>query len=108
MKTINLALGALLLASATLVHAGITEVSDDINARIARIKIDRGGSKNRTKKVIRRQARQSRHRSARRRLQHRARQHLRAGPSGHRHIRSSADHRGRAKAMSSWRTTGVK
>jgi hypothetical protein len=44
--------GAFLLASAGLVHAGITEVGDDINARIARIKIDRNTGRNPNDKVI--------------------------------------------------------
>jgi hypothetical protein len=53
MKTLTL----LMTATVTLMlmppaRAGITEVSDDINARIARIKTERGGGKNPGDKVI--------------------------------------------------------
>jgi len=52
MKTKNLLLLACLLAATAAAHAGITDVDDEINARIARIKIDRGGLKNPNEKVI--------------------------------------------------------
>lgn len=45
-RTLRLALIALLGATLTLpVHAGINEVGDDINAKIARAKIQRGDSR---------------------------------------------------------------
>ncbi|HTT11525.1 MAG TPA: hypothetical protein VMG60_11590 [Burkholderiaceae bacterium] len=51
MKTRNLPLLACLLAATAVAHAGITEVDDEINARIARIKIDRTG-RNPNEKVV--------------------------------------------------------
>jgi hypothetical protein len=51
MKTIPLLFLAGLLAAAT-ARAGIVEVDDQINARIARVKIDRGGSRNANEKFV--------------------------------------------------------
>jgi len=52
MKTTYLWLGACLLAAAAAAHAGIVEADDEINARIARIKIDRTGNRNPNEKLI--------------------------------------------------------